>query len=228
MELVIDEPHVLQTPGSTAGISLSLALTLSARLCHEIAGTLGAMSGLLDMVEEQPDAEALSLAASCGRELTARLRLLRAAWGNDDIPALDDLVAGLPGIDRLNVDLSGIGVGLDAGLHRLAPNLLMLAASALPRGGAIRLSGSPSLVLEIEGRQAGWPAALAGCLDGGAGAEAAAQNARDVGTAVTCLLASHLGIRLVCDGPRRLEATLAPRRLEATLAPCRLEATLAS
>lgn len=55
VELVIDEPHVLQTPGSTAGISLSLALTLSARLCHEIAGTLGAMSGLLDMVEEQPE-----------------------------------------------------------------------------------------------------------------------------------------------------------------------------
>ena len=69
--------------GSGAPEPLALAGAVCARVCHDLAGTLGAMAGMLDLVAESQDAEALALASSCARELTARLRLLRAAWGAD-------------------------------------------------------------------------------------------------------------------------------------------------
>ena len=88
---------------------LPLAFTLGARLCHDLAGTLGALAGTLDLAADGQDPEALELAAACAREASARLRLLRAAWSaNPEQPDLPRLIAGLPGAERLTVDLSAM------------------------------------------------------------------------------------------------------------------------
>ena len=64
--------------------SLRLAELLCARLCHDLSGPLGALIGVLEIArEEQPDSETLALAEETAVELTQRLKLLRAAWGQD-------------------------------------------------------------------------------------------------------------------------------------------------
>jgi histidine phosphotransferase ChpT len=185
-------------PGSPP--PLRLAGTLCARLCHDLAGTLGALTGTLELAEAEPDAETLAVALACARELTARLRLLRAAWAPDgSCGDLAILARGLPGSERLRVDVND-AAGLDAPMQRLALALMMVAASALPRGGAIRLgvTGS-SLSVEIDGPGWAWPAALAGCL-GEAGLNEAAGSPRGVACAMARLLAEEGGRTLRLDG----------------------------
>ena len=64
--------------------SLRLAELLCARLCHDLSGILGALIGILEIArEEQPEGETLALAEDTANELIQRLKLLRAAWGQD-------------------------------------------------------------------------------------------------------------------------------------------------
>ena len=64
--------------------SLHMAELLCARLCHDLSGPLGALIGVLELArEEQPDSETLALAEDTAVELGQRLKLLRAAWGQD-------------------------------------------------------------------------------------------------------------------------------------------------
>ena len=71
--------------------SLRLAELLCARLCHDLSGPLGALIGILEIArEEQPDSETLALAEDTADELVQRLKLLRAAWGQDG----DDMDVG--------------------------------------------------------------------------------------------------------------------------------------
>jgi histidine phosphotransferase ChpT len=199
-------------PGAEGIEPLDLAGVLCARLCHDMAGSLGALSGMLDLVAEAgpggSEPEALALARSCARELTDRLRLLRAVWGRDtEVPALDSVLAGLPGADRLSVDLSGLDEALDDGTRQLALGLLLTAASALPRGGRIVLSGHAHfLSVEIAGVRAAWPESLEACLSGPAGLAEAGLEPRGVGAAVMCLQARALGLTLEIVSSVQLQA----------------------
>jgi len=187
--------------GSPPPEALLVAGTLCAKLCHDLAGTLGALTGALEMAEAEADEEALSVALACARELTARLRLLRAAWAPEGAGGdLGTLVRGLPGVDRLQVD-AGAGAGLDGPGQRLALALLMVAASALPRGGAIKLGvARGALSVEIDGPGWAWPAALAGCLGEALGLDQAAGSPRDVSCAMAALLAAEAGRTLTLAG----------------------------
>ena len=183
-----------------------MALTLATRLCHDFAGIVGALTAALDMAADGQEADALPLAQDCARELAARLRLLRAAFGDGEIdldPA--ELAAGLPGAERLAVDLSGVAPGLDGVHGRLAANLLLLAARSLPRGGAIGLSAAPAaFTLEVAGPRAAWPEALARSLAAPENLAEAAGQPREVGVAMLCLLAGAMGLRITVDGETRL------------------------
>ncbi len=154
----------------SAGDPLRLAELLAARMSHDLAGLAGVLAGALELAADDPDpAEALALARDAAGELAARLRLLRAAWAGDagavSRRTLEALVPGLGG--RLRVDLSALDPGaFPAGLSRVLPNLLLLGAEALPRGGALALSGSPAagVTLGVEGAGAAWPPGLRGLV----------------------------------------------------------------
>ena len=139
---------------------LDLAGNLCARVCHDLAGTIGALSGTLDMLAEAPDPDALALAQDCAQDLTARLRLIRAAWGADaEIPDLDVLLPGLPNAAKLAIR-TDLPADATHAHRQLAACLLMLAAAALPLGGSIVLAGTVThLTLRIEGRRTAWPTA---------------------------------------------------------------------
>lgn len=184
---------------------LLLAGALCARLCHDLAGSLGALSGTLEMAAEDGDKEALRLAMILAQELAARLRLLRAAWGSgSDVPALESLLPGLPGAERLKLDTANFRVA-DESVQRFSLNLMMVAAAALPRGGVIRMSGTDQrLKVEIEGARAGWPEAFAGCLAGDATLLEACEAPRSIAIAMACLHARALGRCIALETSTRL------------------------
>ncbi len=191
------------------GTELSLALTLATRLCHDLAGTAGALNAALDMAVDGQEVDALPLAQDCARELVARLCLLRAAFGGGDVPtdALQ-LAAGLPGGDRLAVDVSRLSGGVEGADGRLVANLLFLGAQSLPRGGTIHLSGQPGwLMLEVAGPRAAWPVALARSLADPVRLAEATGEPREVGVAIVCLLAREAGLRITVESETHLRIT---------------------
>lgn len=192
---------------------LTLGGVVCARLCHDLAGTLGALSGMLDITNADgtPDSEALDLARACARELSDRLRLLRAAWGADtDVSDLHTLLPGLPNAERLAVDLAGLPTAAGLAQRRLTLSLLLVAAGALPRGGAITVSGAAAgpgatMRLAIEGARAAWPPALQPAAETQAGLVQACQEARSVAVGIAILQAQALGLSLRIVSPTVLD-----------------------
>jgi hypothetical protein len=157
-------------------------------LGHDLASAVGALTGTLELAVEENDREALELAMALSKEVAARLRLLRAAWGaGGDIPAPETLCGGLPGAERLHLEATAWEANAPASL-RLSCSLLLVAAAGLPRGGTIKLSGTDQLFrVEIAGQRAAWPAPLAECLHSEDALVAACKTPRSVAIALACL-----------------------------------------
>ncbi len=107
-----------------------LADTLCAKLCHEMSGPLGTVTGALDMAAEDPQtaAESLQLAQEAASQMVLRLRLLRAAWAGDcgpmDAVDLAALATGLP--PRIKVELGGLTGQFTTQAARVLVNMLLL------------------------------------------------------------------------------------------------------
>jgi histidine phosphotransferase ChpT len=185
--------------------SLQLAELLCTRLCHDLSGLLGSLVGVLEIArEEQADSETLAVAEETAIELVQRIRLLRAAWGQEgeslDLVQLQTFAEGLSTSRRLQLDL--IGMKPEAvfapAAGRVILNVLLLAAESLPGGGIVAMSGSPesNVLVTIAGPRAAWPPGLAACLTEEAAAWAAATSARSLQAPLTALIASRDGTRL--------------------------------
>jgi histidine phosphotransferase ChpT len=179
----------MRDAAATPGLSnrLRLAELMAMRLCHDLAGTVGTVSGALDVAMEDPGfaAEANSLARAAADTLVARLRLLRAAWSGHgaalDCPAILALASGLSATG-VTVSVEGVrGAGrFSPAAGRLVLNVLMLAAESLPGGGVVALVGEMDgeLAVRLDGKHAAWPAGLAGWLADEARAWAALEAPR--------------------------------------------------
>ena len=185
---------------SDCGSAMALSDSLCARLCHELAGPLGTLTGALDLAAEDPSAaaESLDIAAQAAAQMVQRIRLLRAAWGGDcgamSADALGELAAGLP--PRVRVELGGLTGEFAAPAARVLVNLLLLGVEALPRGGAITLRGTAGgeVLLQVTGSPARWPPGLASALADPAAA--ALDDPRGVQGPLAARLARMAGLRL--------------------------------
>lgn len=150
----------------------ALSELLCARLCHDLAGPVGAAAAGAELFEDgsiEADAETLSLVAASAASSAARLKFFRAAFGpqvsspqltrtvRDNVAAyLKTQVSGaLPG---LTLDWQVDDPSLSGAQMRLLLNLILLAKDGLPRGGRLTVSmvdGWPRVVM------LGEPAALA-------------------------------------------------------------------
>ncbi len=186
---------------------LLLAGTLCARLCHDLAGSLGALTGTLEMAAEENDREALILSVALAQELTARLRLLRAAWGTgNDLPDLASLQPGFPCADRLRLDTTQLEA-TDERVRRLALSLMMAASMALPRGGVIRVQGTDAgLAVAIEGPRAAWPDVLTSSVGNDDALLYACEAPRSMPVAQACLQARALGMTIRIEHETHLSA----------------------
>jgi histidine phosphotransferase ChpT len=186
--------------------ALRVAELLCSRLCHDLAGPLGALIGVLEMArEEDPKSEAVVLAEQTASDMVHRLKLLRAAWGEAvddlDLDRLRSLAQGLSTARPPQLDLTGLAsdVVFPPRLARLVLNILLLAAESLPGGGFVALSGSPEshLLITISGPRAAWPPGFAASLVSEAAAlDAASAGPRHLQAPLTALLARGSGCRL--------------------------------
>ncbi|SHI47207.1 histidine phosphotransferase ChpT [Roseomonas rosea] len=150
---------------------VTLAQDMCARICHDLGGPLGVLSGALDLAEVAPD-EALSVAREGAEAMRRRLRLWRAAAGAGTGPlgreGMAELLDGALANGRVTVDLSGLpDEPLPAPLAQAALVAAMMGGEALPRGGVVHLAGGESgLAVWPEGRGAAWPTALTAVLAG--------------------------------------------------------------
>ena len=182
---------------------LAWAETLTTRLCHDVAGLAGTLGGTLEMglgtPAEAADPEAAALAAETAHQLSARIRLFRAAWGGSDLDeaTLNALADGLPNRSRLTLDLAAADIALSDGLlapggPRLLLCLLLAACAGLPHGGALTVQPlhGGGFAVTMAGRRAAWPDAL---LSAGPPALA---DARGMATPMALMVAAGLRWRL--------------------------------
>ncbi len=128
-----------------------IAELLCARLCHDLAGPVGAAAAGAELLEETGgDGETLGLVADSAAGAAARLKFLRAAFAptaKDQPPAaIRDLVESYL---KRTVSASSAGLVLawrvDAGelsadLARLIVNVVLIGRDALSRGGTITIA----------------------------------------------------------------------------------------
>ena len=132
---------------------LMLAQALCARLCHELGGTIGSLMTVQEM-GAGGGAEAEAIARDAVETLRRRLNLFRALSGgsSDLLPdGLADCLTGALGHGKVRLDLTSLAPGAMVPAP-LVPTILaaiLLAAEALPRGGAVELAGDPAGELAI-------------------------------------------------------------------------------
>ncbi|TAN56840.1 MAG: hypothetical protein EPN20_18130, partial [Magnetospirillum sp.] len=126
---------------------IATAELLCARLCHDMAGAVGAAAAGAELLEDDLDAETARLVAASAAGAVARLKFFRAALGpaGSDQPAaaIQDLAAAYlraaeaAGSGRLALHWSCGRPRLDGDIARLVLNLILVARDCLPRGGEI-------------------------------------------------------------------------------------------
>ncbi len=179
-----------------------LAEILCARLCHDLAGAVGAVSAGAELLaEEGPSspmaAEAVSLLADSAASLSARLRFLRLALGVSSASAphearalaLAFLEKGYPQGDwTLDWPMAqGAATGPDQA--KLLLNLICMAQDCLPRGGVIAVRPEETVLVAARGETVTVPESVKGLT----AADFAAMGPRAGQGAYAGLLAVRLG-----------------------------------
>lgn len=137
-------------------LQLDLVELLCARLCHDLAGPVGAVATGAELLADEAGGggEALDLLATSAAAASQRLRFFRLAFG----PAAKPVAAGelrnlaslfLAGSatagGALTVDWRDGATGSwDAGVAKLLLNLLLVARDCLPRGGRLTVALRPA------------------------------------------------------------------------------------
>ncbi|WP_165585488.1 histidine phosphotransferase family protein [Roseococcus sp. SYP-B2431] len=159
-----------------------LAELLASRICHDLGSPVASITALLP---QAADPAAHEILAETTVELGARLKLFSAAFGASDELAWGDLaplLLGAPMAHRVRFEVAEAVGQLQPGRVRLLLAAALLAAEALPRGGAVRISRDPdgSVALLPEGRDAQWSPTLVRLLSGGSMEMAIAEGPRRV------------------------------------------------
>lgn len=182
-----------------------LAEALVAIVCHDLSSPLGTVINALELAAEDPSsaAEALLLAREAAEQTVRRLELLRAAWAGSSSAlsrdGLAELAAGLP--HRVTVIMDALaGRSFDGRISRMLLQAMLVAASALPRGGTVVLAGDGTshITAQPVGAYAAWPPRLVALLTEPATSEprpALYDSPADALAPVLALLAGDAGYR---------------------------------
>jgi histidine phosphotransferase ChpT len=186
-----------------------LAELLCARLCHDMAGPVGAAAAGAELIadmEGDVDSETVSLVSASAQAGAARLKFFRQALGPAvagmvSTQQLRDIVAAY--LESQASAVAGIGMdwqvsvpGLAGEDARLLLNFVLLAKDSLPRGGTVRVS-TPGGAVSVAafGVPVELPAEARAVLADGE----APSSPRGAQAALTRLLAENEGKLLVVD-----------------------------
>jgi histidine phosphotransferase ChpT len=168
--------------------SLDLAALLCSRVCHDVISPVGAIVNGLEVLAEEKDPGmrdfALELIGKSAKTASARLQFARIAFGAAgsagaaiDTGDAENVAKGFLNDDKLRLSWSGPRLLMPKNRVKLLLNLLVVAASCIPRGGSIDcvIEGDadyPTFSVTASGKAARIPhgveASLAGTPEGGA------------------------------------------------------------
>ncbi|HYM74304.1 MAG TPA: histidine phosphotransferase family protein [Stellaceae bacterium] len=187
-----------------SSIDLRILELLAARLCHDLAGPVAAIGNGAELLgDDDPDfaRDAAALIGESARTAAKRLQMFRYVYGwspgamAGPPPRL--LAAEYFAGTRIECDYPEAVGELASEWQRLACNLLIIAAEALPRGGQVALAataGGIGLELQVKGEGAGLSPQNLGALTGTTAFDAL--TSREVGAYFAGMLAAGLGQRL--------------------------------
>jgi len=124
---------------------------LCARLCHDMAGAVGAAAAGAELLQDDLDAETARLVGDSAAGAVARLKFFRAALGPAGSPQPDTVVRDLAAAYLRAAD-PGLSLRwtchrprLDGDTARLVLNLILVARDGLVRGGeiAVEIAAAP-------------------------------------------------------------------------------------
>jgi histidine phosphotransferase ChpT len=180
---------------------------LNARLCHELVSPVGAINNGVELLDDDdPDfvRDAIRLIGQSARKAGQRLQFYRFAYGTAATASGSaagngrDLAAGLLEGGKVRCDWSAEAAALPLDWQRLACNMLVIAAEALPRGGAVVIrplpNGASGIEVAAEGEGVTLGPEMRSALD--PAAAVAQLTARTVHAYFTARLALQLGARL--------------------------------
>lgn len=151
--------------------ALDLAALLCSRVCHDVISPVGAIGNGIEVLEDKGAADmremALELIVKSARQASHRLQFTRLAFGAAgsagaqlDLGDAEQVVRGMIEDDRIRVDWRLPRELLPKNRVKLLLNLMLLAASTIPRGGVIRverLAGLAGFLLASTGNQSRIP-----------------------------------------------------------------------
>lgn len=144
------------------------------KLCHDVISPIGAVNNGLELLEEEDDAalqeEATALAQRSAKRASILLQVFRSAFGNagnqQTFGPREAFALGQEFLQTGKAQLTAPDLpdaaAVPVGYGKIALNLIVLGADALPRGGTIRLQvrspqlGAGGIELDCAGQQIAW------------------------------------------------------------------------
>ena len=133
--------------------ALDLAALLCSRVCHDVISPVGAIVNGLEVLEDDNDPSmrefALELIEKSAKQASARLQFARLAFGaagsagaSIDLGDAEQVARGLFLDDKISFSWSAPRLLFPKNRVKLLLNLIMIATTAIPRGGAIAVTVS--------------------------------------------------------------------------------------
>lgn len=189
----------------SVSVDLRVLELLSSRLCHELISPVGAINNGIELMDEDdPDfvKEATQLIGNSARTAGRRLDFYRFAYGSGRTGTARDVAMGLLEGGKSRCTWDDAVSALPVEWQRVACNMVVLAAEALPRGGNLRVvavSGKPGVEVNAAGDTINLTAELRAVLSGTAAI--ADLTARTVHAYYTGKLAEALNTKLTVAEP---------------------------
>ncbi|MFC5585380.1 histidine phosphotransferase ChpT [Nitratireductor kimnyeongensis] len=141
-----------------------LAALLCSRVCHDIISPVGAINNGLELLDEGgADEDAMALIRASAVNASARLQFARIAFGaagsagmQIDTGDAQAVATAFIANEKPDLEWHGARALLPKNQVKLLLNLLLVANSAIPRGGKLRvylenLESAPSFKIKAEG-----------------------------------------------------------------------------
>lgn len=152
---------------------LDLAALLCSRVCHDVISPVGAIVNGLEVLEDDQDESmrefALELIGKSARQASARLKFARLAFGaagsagaSIDLADAEGVAKGMFADEKTKLEWRAPQALFPKNKVKLLLNLVMVATSAIPRGGLIDVTvtgegEAPTFVLKAKGSHARIP-----------------------------------------------------------------------